>query len=150
MRTRTWAVLLWAVACDAPVYVPREPFPAPIDTGVTPPTTTTGTTGPTGTTTGTPTGATTGTTPPTASGLPCSLNSDVPDHLDVDNISGQDLDFYWLDFACNEWFLRTVPAGTSTSENTYITHTFLFRDVNGTLRGSITMDGSGSQVLEPM
>ena len=128
--------LVFLAACSVPVYIPNEPPPPPTaDTG-TPAGTATGLTG------GTPTG--------TVNGLPCSVESVAQAQLIALNSTTETLDLFWLDFGCNEVFLRTVDPTQSTFESSFATHTFGFRDPSGALRAWLTLDESTGQVMEAL
>ena len=140
---RRAVLLLGLVACDAPVYYPSEPPPKPVDTGVDPVTT-----GTVVTTSGGVTTTTTGGSTLTVDGLKCSRESVQPTTIEVRNMTPAPVDFFWLDFGCNELFLRTLPPASSTVEYSFATHTFVVRDPGGALLGALTLDASAGQILE--
>jgi len=57
-----------------------------------------------------------------------SLNSDTPALITFVNRSGQPVNVYWLDFGGNRKFYQTLGAGSSYTQQIFLTHPWLVTD----------------------
>ena len=60
-----------------------------------------------------------------------SINSDTPALITFVNHSGQSVNVYWLDFGGNRQLYKTLEAGGSFTQQTFLTHPWLITDANG-------------------
>jgi hypothetical protein len=60
-----------------------------------------------------------------------SLNSDTKALITFVNRSGQSVNIYWIDFGGNRQLYKTLEAGGSFSQQTYLTHPWLITDAGG-------------------
>ena len=60
-----------------------------------------------------------------------SLNSDTPALMTFVNQSSQPVDIYWIDFGGIRQLYKTLEAGGSYTQQTYLTHPWLVTDTSG-------------------
>jgi hypothetical protein len=60
-----------------------------------------------------------------------SLNSNTPTLITFINRSTEPVDIYWLDFGGNRQLYKTLEAGGSYTQQTFLTHPWLVTDARG-------------------
>jgi hypothetical protein len=60
-----------------------------------------------------------------------SLNSDTPALITFVNRSAESLHIYWIDFGGSRKLYQTLAAGTSYTQQTFLTHPWLVMDARG-------------------
>lgn len=60
-----------------------------------------------------------------------SLNSDTPALITFVNRSNQSVNVYWIDFGGNRQLYKTLEAGGSFTQQTFLTHPWLVTDAQG-------------------
>ena len=60
-----------------------------------------------------------------------SLNSDTPALITFANRSGQSVNIYWIDFGGHRQLYKTLEAGGSYTQQTFLTHPWLITDASG-------------------
>jgi hypothetical protein len=60
-----------------------------------------------------------------------SLNSNTPALMTFVNQSDQPVDIYWIDFGGRRQLYKTLEAGGSYTQQTYLTHPWLIADAGG-------------------
>lgn len=123
--SRLSGVALLAVACGAPVYIPKEPPPlGRFSTGAT------------------------GDTGGETLGLPCSGSGWVAVTLEVDNGSDEGVGLYWLDGACVEQPYTAVGPHSRYTQPSFETHVWVARaQGSGEVVASIVLDATPVQTL---
>lgn len=81
--------------------------------------------------------------PPTATPTPntqqsCSTGGGRSTYVRFINYTGEAVRLYWVDYDCNEHYVRTIYAGRSYWQRTYGNHVWRVYDASGDLREEVT------------